>query len=169
MKPGDHPEFFRLPPPPGASRESTIRLDAEGTFWHDGERVTKDSLVKALHSWVTFHPDDGRPILTNGYDWTYFAVEDTPYFVELVRGRPPETPLLVLSDGTEEPLDPATLVADEQGTCFVKVKAGRAWARFWRHAQAALEPFLAEDDPPRIIVGDRAWPVGRRSPGARAQ
>ena len=40
MKPGDHPEFFRFPAPEGRSRESTIRLDAEGTFHHD-EAVTK--------------------------------------------------------------------------------------------------------------------------------
>ena len=25
------------------------------------------------------HPDDGRYILTNGYDWTYFTVDDAPY------------------------------------------------------------------------------------------
>ena len=24
MRPGDHPEFFRLPPPEGRSRESTV-------------------------------------------------------------------------------------------------------------------------------------------------
>lgn len=168
MRPGDHPEFFRLPPPPGASRESTIRLDAEGSFWHDGELVTKDSLVKALHSWVSFHPDDGRPILTNGYDWTYFTVEDTPLFVELVRGKPPGVPVLILSDGTEEPLDASTLVADESGTCFARVKGGRAWARFWRHAQTALEPFLAEDEPPRIVVGGRSHVIGRREPSGAA-
>ena len=39
MKPGDHPDFYRLAPPPGASRESTIVLDGEGRFWHDGEHV----------------------------------------------------------------------------------------------------------------------------------
>src|SRR5262249_32567480 len=30
MKPGDHPDFFRLPPPPGRSRESRIVLDDLG-------------------------------------------------------------------------------------------------------------------------------------------
>lgn len=163
MKPGDHPEFFRLPPPPGASRESTIRLDREGTFYHDGTVVTKDSLVRALHSWVSFHPDDGRPILTNGYDWTYFTVDDTPYFVEVVRGVPPAPPVLVLSDGTEEPLDAASIVADEGGTCFVRVKGGRAWARFWRLAQVGLEPYLAADEPPRLSFGGQEHPIGKRN------
>src|SRR5262249_19631665 len=48
MKPGDHPDFYRLAPPPGASRESTIVLDAEGRFWHDGERVDHGALEQAL-------------------------------------------------------------------------------------------------------------------------
>ena len=39
MKPGDHPEFFRFPAPEGRSRESEIRLDAEGHFHDHGERV----------------------------------------------------------------------------------------------------------------------------------
>jgi uncharacterized protein len=164
VKPGDHPEFFRLPPPPGASRESTIRLDRDGTFYHDGTVVTKDSLVRALHSWVSFHPDDGRPILTNGYDWTYFTVDDTPYFVEAVRGAPPGAPTLVLSDGTEEALDPSSVVVDDDGTCFVRVKNGRAWARFWRLAQIGLAPFILEDDPPRLAIGGVEHPIGRRPP-----
>jgi hypothetical protein len=162
VKPGDHPEFFRLPPPPGASRESTIRLDKTGTFWHDGTVVTKDSLVRALHSWVSFHPDDGRPILTNGYDWTYFEVEDTPYFVENVRGVPPARPTVVLSDGSEEPLHAATLVTDDEGACFVRVKGGKVWARFWRLAQLGLAPWLAADEPPRLLLEGTEVQIGRR-------
>jgi len=79
MKPGEHPDFYRLAPPPGTSRESTIFLDAEGRFWHDGELVVHPSLESALHTWIARHPDDGRFILTNGYDWTYFRVEDAPF------------------------------------------------------------------------------------------
>ena len=69
MTPGDHPDFYRLAPPPGASRESTIVLDGEGRFWHDGEHVDHPALEQALRSWIGRHPDDGRLILTNGYDW----------------------------------------------------------------------------------------------------
>ncbi len=70
MKPGDHPEFFRFPAPEGRSRESTIRLDAEGRFWHEGNPVEHPKLAQAMHGWVSRHPDDHRFILTNGYDWT---------------------------------------------------------------------------------------------------
>ena len=70
MKPGDHPEFFRFPAPEGRSRESTIRLDAEGRFHHEGNVVEHPKLAEAFHTWIARHPDDGRYILTNGYDWT---------------------------------------------------------------------------------------------------
>src|ERR1700748_1796873 len=88
MKPGDHPDFYRFAPPPGTSRESTIRLDADGKFWHDGDRVDHPALEKALRSWIARHPDDGRFILTNGYDWTYFQVDDAPYTVRTLKIAP---------------------------------------------------------------------------------
>src|SRR5947209_3278956 len=104
MKPGEHPDFFRLPPPPGRSRESSIVLDAQGRFWHDGRLVEHKGLDAGLHGWISRHPDDGRYILTNGYDWSYFAVEDAPYQVRTLRsGEAGVT--LVLSDGSEETWD----------------------------------------------------------------
>src|SRR3954466_8263564 len=123
MKPGDHPNFYRFAPPPGTSRESTIRLDANGTFWHDGERVENAALAAALHTWIARHPDDGRYILTNGYDWTYFIVEDVPYFVRSIRDDGGDA-ILVLSDDTEEPLDPSTLRPGTRGDLYLKVKSG---------------------------------------------
>lgn len=168
MKPGDHPEFFRLPPPPGASRESTLRLDREGCFWHDGARVERPALVKALHRWLDVHPDDGRYILTNGYDWCYLEVEDTPCFVELLRGDPPARPTAVLADGSEEPLDVESLVADGAGHCFVRAKSGTRWARLSRHAQHQLGPFLAEDEPLRMRVEGREHVIGARPTSADA-
>ena len=143
MRPGDHPDFYRLAPPPGASRESTIVLDAEGRFWHDGERVEHPSLEKALHTWIARHPDDGRFILTNGYDWTYFRVDDVPFTVRGLRILP-DAVMLSLSDETEEPLVPETLRVGRGDALYAKVKGGSFEARFSRHAQTALAPALGE-------------------------
>ena len=166
MKPGDHPEFFRLPPPPGASRDSTIVLDAEGRFFHDGGLVEKKALADAMHWWLAVHPDDGRFILTNGYDWCYLTVEGTPAFVVSVKGEPPGPPVLVLADGTEEPLDPGALAADAEGACFTRVKGGRFEARFLRHAQTGLAPWLVEPDhegaPFRVEIAGRVFDIGPR-------
>jgi hypothetical protein len=149
MKPGEHPEFFRFPAPEGRSRESTIRLDGEGRFFHDDALVEHPKLRDALHTWIARHPDDGRYILTNGYDWTYFIVEDVPYFVRSLRAEDGDA-ILVLSDATEEPLDPSTVHANERGELYMKVKAkakdGPFDAKMTRFAQGQLGPFLAVSD-----------------------
>jgi hypothetical protein len=149
MKPGDHPEFFRFPPPEGRSRESTIRLDAEGRFWHEGRRVDHAGLAAAFHTWITRHPDDGRYILTNGYDWTYFTVDDAPYVVRAVRVEG-DRAVLSLSDGTEEEWSPESSRLGEDGAVYVPVKAsargGPFDAKFSRHAQASLADLLVEGD-----------------------
>lgn len=140
MRPGDHPDFFRFPAPEGRSRESTIRLDSEGHFWHEGARVEHPKLEAAMHSWIARHPDDGRWILTNGYDWTYFIVDDVPYYVRALRGTD-----LVLSDGTTEPWRPERSWIGKQGAIYTYVK-GDYPARFTRHAQTSLGDLLEEKD-----------------------
>lgn len=145
VKPGDHPEFYRLPPPAGRSRESSIHLDREGRFFHDGELVRHAGMARAFASWIARHPDDGRFILQNGYDWTYFTVEDTPFFVESVRAADGGV-MLELSDGSLEPLEPNALELDESGQLLSRVKAGLFQARFKRAAQLGMGEFLSLDD-----------------------
>jgi hypothetical protein len=162
-KPGDHPDFFRLPPPPGRSRESTIRLDAEGRFWHEGEPVTHSGMGRAFASWISRHPDDGRFILSNGYDWSYFEVEGAPMFVEGVRfddGRP----ILCLFDGSEEPLDPEALWSGEREALYTRVKGSEFEARFQPSAQVELAPLLVEDEEGTVMLElfGRRFPVPHR-------
>jgi len=164
MKPGDHPEFFRFPAPEGRSRESTIVLDAEGRFWHHGEEVEHGKLAAAMHTWISRHPDDGRYILENGYDWTYFKVEDVPYFVSALRFDGDDI-LLTLSDGTEEDWDPAASRIGDRGALYAKVKkdarGGPFEARFSRHAQQSLAEVLVDQGgSPAIKLRDRTIPIG---------
>ena len=161
MKPGEHPEFFRFPAPEGRSRESKIRLDGEGKFFDDGGYVEHAKLQQALHTWIGRHPDDGRYILTNGYDWTYFTVDDVPFFVRAIREVDGDA-MLVLSDETVEPLDPKTVTTGERGELYVeiqhpsadKAKAGPFRAKLTRHAQTQLGPFLDQRDE-RVILRTR--------------
>src|SRR5262245_66042429 len=125
MKPGDHPEFFRFAPPPGTSRESTLFLDREGRFFHDGQRVVHPALEKALRSWISIHPDNDRPILTNGYDWCYFRPEDAPFLVDAVVVNEDGSATLKLFDGSEEDLDPETLSLGNDGVVYARVRGGR--------------------------------------------
>lgn len=149
MKPGDHPQFFRFPAPEGRSRESTIVLDAFGHFFHDGERVAHPKLEAAMHTWIDRHPDDGRFVLQNGYDWTYFTVTTTPYFVRGARVEQGRV-VLLLSDDTEEDWDPEGARVTAGGALVTLVKRAHArgpfQATFTRHAQAELAPVLEERD-----------------------
>ena len=149
MKPGDHPEFFRFPAPEGASRESTIRLDGEGRFFHEGALVEHPGLAAAMHTWIRRHPDDGRFILSNGYDWTYFTVLDAPFSVRHVAEQDGRL-WLDLSDGTREAWDPASSRVGGDGALYARLeRSGKGdallfEAKFTRHAQAELAPYLVE-------------------------
>ncbi len=139
-----------MAPPEGRSRESTIRLDGEGRFFHEDKRVEHSGLEAAMHTWIARHPDDGRFILTNGYDWTYFRVQDVPYFVRSVHLEPDRV-VLRLSDGSEETWNAdKTRVSDDR--IYTAVKGGAFEARFDRHAQNALGPILEETPDGRLAV-----------------
>ncbi len=145
MRPGDHPDFFRYPAPEGRSRESSIVLDAEGRFFHDGALVEHPGMARAFASWIDVHPDDGRFILNNGYDWSYFRVEATPFFVRGVREEAGSLRLR-LSDGSESELDPCTLLVGRSGALFTVVKGGKFAARFTQAAQISLGSWLIDDE-----------------------
>jgi uncharacterized protein len=166
MKPSDHPEFFRSPPPEGRSRESSIVLDENGRFWHEGQPLSHPGLERAFASWLTRHPDDGRYILCNGYDWTYLTVEDAAFFVSSVRAQG-DTLLLGLSDASEEPLVPGSLHVGKREALYVSVKQGRFIARFTPAAQRALLPFLVESDSGELALelGGKRYPIPMPGPG----
>ncbi|MEO7108898.1 MAG: hypothetical protein ABI183_00555 [Polyangiaceae bacterium] len=159
MKPSEHPEFFRFPAPEGRSRESTIALDADCHFFHDGAPVEHDKLAAAMHSWISRHPDDDRFILTNGYDWTYFMVEDAPYVVRSIRVTD-DSVMLLLSDGTEEAWDVSNTRIAESGAIYTQIKRekkpGTYEAKFSRHAQLSLAPYLETSSSTNETRGEAA-------------
>jgi hypothetical protein len=177
VRPSDDPEFFSRAAPEGRSRESTLRLDSRGRFWHDGALVQHPRLASALHAWIGRHPGDGRYVLSNGYDWTYVAVDDAPYFVVTLRFEPPLDPAdpqpveperveLRLSDGSEEAWEPAATRIGTDGALYTSVKrsasGGPYEAKFTRHAQLSLDRVLVEADAGSVAVrmGGRTTTIG---------
>ena len=168
MKPGDHPEFFRFPAPEGASRESSIRLDRDGQFWHDGERLEHPKLEEAFHTWLRRHPDDRRYILTNGYDWTYVTVDDAPFTVRAVHHEGGRV-RLVLSSGDTVELTALSQASDGSLYTPVRLHDDTFEARFSRLAQTQLEPALVErDGQVGVQVGDSWLLPGPRRDGGQA-
>lgn len=164
MKPGEHPEFFRFPPPEGRSRESSIVLSREGRFFHEGAPVEHPGMHKAFASWLRRHPDDGRYILSNGYDWSYVTVEGAARFVRSVRDAAGQ-PTLELLDGRELPLDPRALTTDSEGTLWLRLPEGES-ARFTPAAQLEIAPWLHEREGSiGIEVAGRFYGISAASPG----
>lgn len=124
--------------------DSGIKLDAEGRWWHDGERVEHPKIAAAFDAGLR-PTDDGRFTLVVGDDWCFVEVQGPAYRV--VEAWPLEGQARVeLSDGSHEQLDPSTLSIDLTGVLTCRVKSGRALARFSRSAQVRIGACLEAQD-----------------------
>jgi hypothetical protein len=114
----------------------------------------------AFATWIRRHPDDGRYVLCNGYDWSYFGVDDVPYFVRGLSPLPAGLEL-GLSDGSRELLDAPSLRRGARDALYCRVKGGRFEARFTPGAQTALLPYLVEgmDGEPLLELAGRRYPI----------
>ncbi|WP_242344393.1 hypothetical protein [Anaeromyxobacter terrae] len=141
---------------------SGLSIDDEGRFLHLGEPITHARTLDVLWRSLSRAPD-GRWLVRVGRESAYVEVRETPY---TVRGVLPDAPAgalaLLLSDGTREPLDPATLSVGDDGVLRCAVK-GEERARFTRAGQVALG-FAIDEDPPgtgryAITIGGTRWPI----------
>jgi hypothetical protein len=147
-------------------RQSGIRVDREGRFIHEGAEVTHEGLKAALYRWLDrLPPPDARYILRlDAQRFAYLDVDDTPLVARAARVDPQGTIWLSLSDGAEEPLDPATLTVDAGGTLRALVRGGRLEARLANSAVAALSDLLAEqsDGQPSLRLSTGVVRIARR-------
>jgi hypothetical protein len=141
---------------------SGLSVDAEGRFLHRGEPVTHARTLQLL--WRSFRREpDGRYAVSIGREVAYVDIEAAPYAVQAVMpAQAGGVPRLRLSDGTEEPLDAATLSFGADGVLRCTVKGDHP-ARFTRAGQLALGALLQEDPPGSgsfaLVVNGRRWPV----------
>lgn len=128
----------------GRTRETTIRRDAQGRWFQDGEPLEHPNLTRAFDRWVQV-ADDGRYCLKNDINWAYITLEGPPFFVRAVRVAPDGQASLVLSDDSVQLLVPATLRQGDDGALYCDVHQGLC-ARFDRLAMQQLEGLLGEDE-----------------------
>ena len=138
--------------------DSGLLLDKELRWFHDGEPVLHPRILELFNESLV-PTDDGRFQLRIGQDWAFVTVEDAAYRVTgLDAGE--DCVFLRLSDKTGEALIPSTLALGPDGVLSVRVKGGRAKARFSRQAQVALGALLEESpEGLTLAVGTTHLPV----------
>lgn len=129
----------------GFSRETTIRRDAQGRWFHDDQPLEHEGLTRAFDRWIE-RAEDGRYCLKNDINWAYVTLEGPPYFVRSVAIGPGGQVELALSNDRREPLRPQTLRLGEDGALYCDVGDGTLPARFDRHATSQLEALIGEDE-----------------------
>ncbi len=146
---------------------SGLSIDDEGRFLHRGEPIAHARTLEVL--WRSLAPaGDGRWLVRVGRETAYVSVAETPWIVRGVEvGGAADAPVLLLADGSREPLDPATLRLAADGVLRCTVSRGAA--RFARAAQIALGMMLEEDPPgsESFVLGaaGRRWRIARDGEG----
>lgn len=149
------------------SRESRIRIDAQGHVWHEGERVENPRLAEALASWIQWEPAAQRWILKNSLDWCFVTVDDTPLAVRTARVLDDGAVRVNRSDGETETLPPSRLRIDPEGAVFAYVRGGALLARFSGSAAfAVLDGVDASGDALWLCAGGAKFPLQSLAPGA---
>jgi hypothetical protein len=155
-------------PPDDAALEllrsrSGLSIDEEGRFLHRGEPITHARTLDVLWRSLERAPD-GRWLVRVGRESGYVSVAETPWVVRAIADGPPDAaPVLLLSNGSEESLDPGTLRTGPDGILRCTLASSQP-ARFGRAAQFALGMRLHEDPPGSgafvLDLGGRRWRVG---------
>jgi hypothetical protein len=108
-------------------RQSGIRLDGEGRFWHEGAEVTHHGLRDAFWRWLDRNPDGRWVLRLDDKRFVYLDVDDVPYVVRSARWDGDRV-MMRLSDDSDEELAYDTLHL-RNGQPYATVKDGRFDAR----------------------------------------
>jgi hypothetical protein len=165
-------------------RDSGIRIDREGRFWHEGQTVQHEGLRQALFRWLDRLPDrdpqqaatgdEGRYVLRlDARRFAYIDVDDTPLVATSLRWQDdldgglqawlgPQA-WLGLNDGSEELLDPRTLTIDGAGVLRCWVRGGKLEARLGTSAATTLaERIITRDERPALHTRDGVMVIPMR-------
>ncbi len=90
----------RLPPidqwTPTQTGDSLMRIAADGTWWHDGGRITRPAMVRAFSA-LLVREDDGQHYLLTPYEKLTIAVDDAAFVATDLQVRRDDGGRLVLA------------------------------------------------------------------------
>jgi hypothetical protein len=144
-----------------------IRIDARGAWLHGDEPL--HPRVAELFARNVRPTHDGRYQVVLGQARQTIVVEDTPFRVKSMylqedRAGGLTAVRLSLSDGTEEALNPATLMQSSDHVLYCRiVRDGLSVpCRFapGQYHSLALHAELDDDDKAYVQVGGARWPLG---------
>jgi hypothetical protein len=140
---------------PSAWTLPRLRIDREGTWFHEDDEITHVGILSSL--WASLEVDTDGHFVSVGPVRVPVAVEDAPFVVLRVE-EAQEGLTLLLVDGTRETLRPDTLRLGPEGAPYCRVKAGRFAARFSRPAAHQLLAHVEVDEGTgaTILVAGRA-------------
>lgn len=136
-------------------RQSGIRLDAEGRFWHEGAEVTHHGLRAAFWRWLDRNPDGRWVLRLDDKRFVYLDVDDAPFVVRSLRWEG-ERAWLRLSDDSEEELAYGS-VRLRDGRPYCDVRGGRFEARLATSAWGALGERI---EGTTLRAAGQQWPIG---------
>jgi uncharacterized protein len=148
--------------PPSEWKLPDLRVDRDGDWYDDGQQITHPGILANLRGNLR---RDSQGYFIQTRVRIPVAVDDVPFAVVRVERRGDDLHGY-LNDGTEEPLDPATLRVGAEDVPYIAVKGGAFEARFTRAAAWQLLQLAEHDEASGasvLRVGGGAWPLRRAS------
>jgi hypothetical protein len=141
-----------------------IRFGRDGNWYSDGQPIENRRIADLFSRSIRRRPEGGF-MLQMGDERATIVVDDAPFVVRRVDGRPEAGLRIVLNDGTSEPFDAASLAVGRDNAFYSDVKGGEYEARWLRPAYYDLARWIAVDDEGRYVlrIGERTVPIRSRS------
>ena len=125
-------------------RQTGLRLDRNGQFWHEGAIVSHRGIRAALLRWLDTL-DDGRSVFRlDPKRYAYVDVEDAHLLATSALWQGNHL-WLVLNDGSQEELDYGTLVVDDNDAMYCRVRGNRLRARLTPDASATVAERVSQE------------------------
>lgn len=120
-----------------------LTINRDGEWLHEGEEITHPGILANLRG--NLRRDEAGYFVQAGPVRIPVEVADAPFVVTRIEADG-QTLRLTLNDGTEEPLDPATLRLTSGEVPYCRVRGGRWEARLSRAAAYQLGQLIEYDE-----------------------